>query len=184
MPMNVQAISSLPDKINQIRLLTAEIINKEILPNENKLWRTHRDGDVSEQEKQTARELRRDIREKIKQAGLWAPHLPEEYGGCGLSFLEHAYMNEVLAYAVGAASLFGVVAPHSGNQNTLLNYGHEERRQKWLVPPTDGRMQSVSPRTVPHSPSAAPAASQKTLSCDWMGGSSGMPLKLDAWPTR
>ena len=32
MTMNVQAIASLPDKINQIRLLTAEIINNEILP--------------------------------------------------------------------------------------------------------------------------------------------------------
>ena len=52
----------------------------------------------------------------MKQAGLWAPHLPEEYGGAGLNFLEHAYMNEVLAYAMGAASLFGVVAPNSGNQ--------------------------------------------------------------------
>ena len=31
----------------------------------------------------------------------------------GLDFLEHAYMNEVLAYAIGAASLFGVVAPNS-----------------------------------------------------------------------
>ena len=30
MPMNVQASATLPDKINQIRLLTADIINKEI----------------------------------------------------------------------------------------------------------------------------------------------------------
>ena len=47
----------------------------------------------------------KEIQQKVKQAGLWAPHLPEEYGGCELSFLEHAYMNEVLAYATGAASL-------------------------------------------------------------------------------
>ena len=42
--------------------------------------------------------------EKVKKAGLWAPHLPEEYGGSGLDFLEHAYMNEVLAYSRGSAS--------------------------------------------------------------------------------
>ena len=47
MPMNVQSIPSLSDKINQIRLLTAEIVNKEILPNENRLWHARRDGKVS-----------------------------------------------------------------------------------------------------------------------------------------
>ncbi len=49
-----------------------------------------------------------------------------------LTFLEHAYMNEVLAYATGAAALFGVVAPNSGNQKILLKYGTEEQRKKWL----------------------------------------------------
>lgn len=40
MAMNVQAIPSLPDKVDQIRLLTAKIVNVEILPNENRLWRS------------------------------------------------------------------------------------------------------------------------------------------------
>ena len=74
----------------------------------------------------------------MKQAGLWAPHLPTEYGGMGLDFLEHAYMNEVLAYAIGAASLFGVVAPNSGNQTILVKYGTEEQKQKWLLPLIEG----------------------------------------------
>ena len=78
----------------------------------------------------------------MKQAGLWAPHLPEEYGGCDLSFLEHAYMNEVLAYSMGAASLFGVVAPNSGNQKILLKYGTEEQKKKWLVPLTEAKLES------------------------------------------
>ena len=52
----------------------------------------------------------------------------------GLDFLEHAYMNEVLAYAIGAASLFGVVAPNSGNQTILVKYGTEEQKKKWLEP--------------------------------------------------
>ena len=47
-------------------------------------------------------------------------------------------MNEVLAYAMGAASLFGVVAPNSGNQTILVKYGTEEQKQKWLLPLIDG----------------------------------------------
>ncbi len=162
MSMNVQSIASLPDKINQIRLLTAKIINDEILPNENRLWRWRRDGDVSDEERASARTLREDIKLKVKQAGLWAPHLPEEYGGCGLSFLEHAYMNEVLAYAVGAASLFGVVAPNSGNQKILLKYGTEEQRKKWLVPLTEGKMQSGFSMTEPDNAGSDPRSIKTT----------------------
>ena len=162
MAMNVQAIPSLPDKVNQIRLLTAKIVNEEILPNENRLWRSRQDADVTDKERQEARELRKSIQEKVKQAGLWAPHLPEEYGGCGLSFLEHAYMNEVLAYAIGAAKLFGVVAPNSGNQKILLKYGSAEQKKKWLVPLTEGKMQSGFSMTEPDNAGSDPRSIKTT----------------------
>jgi acyl-CoA dehydrogenase len=161
MPMNVQSIASLPDRINQIRLLTAEIVNREILPHENLLWRSRADG-ASEEDRRRAKELREEIKQKVKQAGLWAPHMPEEYGGCGLSFLEHAYMNEVLAYAMGAASLFGVVAPNSGNQKILLKYGTPEQRKKWLVPLTEGRMQSGFSMTEPDNAGSDPRSIKTT----------------------
>ncbi|MCG8588240.1 MAG: acyl-CoA dehydrogenase family protein [Proteobacteria bacterium] len=161
MAMNVQPISTLSDRINQIRLLTAEIVNREILPNENRLWVWNQEN-VSENEKQKARELRHEIQAKVKQAGLWAPHLPEEYGGCGLSFLEHAYMNEVLAYSIGAASLFGVVAPNSGNQKILLKYGTEEQKQKWLVPLTEGKLESGFSMTEPDNAGSDPRSIKTT----------------------
>jgi acyl-CoA dehydrogenase len=164
--MNVQAIANLPDKVNQIRLLTAKIVNEEILPNENRLWRWRRDGEVSDEEKAESRALRHEIQDKVKQAGLWAPHLPEEYGGCGLTFLEHAYMNEVLAYAIGAAALFGVVAPNSGNQKILLKYGTEEQRKKWLVPLTEGKMQSAFSMTEPDSAGSDPRSIKTTATRD------------------
>jgi acyl-CoA dehydrogenase len=165
MPMNVQPIPTLSDRINQIRHLTAEIVNREILPNENRLWAWRREG-VTDGDRQQARELRADIRAKVKQAGLWAPHLPEEYGGCGLSFLEHAYMNEVLAYSLGAASLFGVVAPNSGNQKILLKYGTEEQRQKWLVPLTEGKLESGFSMTEPNTAGSDPRSLKTTARRD------------------
>lgn len=166
MHMNVQSIATLPDKINQIRLMTAKIVNQEILPNENALWRFRRDGTVKESEKKRARELRESIQAKVKQAGLWAPHLPEEYGGCDLTFLEHAYMNEVLAYATGAAALFGVVAPNSGNQKILLKYGTEEQKKKWLVPLTEGKLESGFSMTEPDSAGSDPRSIKTTARRD------------------
>jgi acyl-CoA dehydrogenase len=115
MNMNVKPIPTLDPRINDIRVLTAKILNHDILPNEKKLWAGWRDG-ATEEERRSSRELRESVTEKVKKAGLWAPHPPPEYGGAGLGFLEHAYMNEVLAYSMGAAALFGVVAPKSGNQ--------------------------------------------------------------------
>jgi acyl-CoA dehydrogenase len=165
MAMNVQAIPGVSDRINQIRLLTAEIVNREILPNENMLWRGRASG-ASEDERKKSRELREGIQDKVKQAGLWAPHLPEEYGGCGLDFLEHAYMNEVLAYAMGAAALFGVVAPNSGNQKILLKYGTEEQKQKWLIPLTEGKMQSGFSMTEPDNAGSDPRSIKTTATRD------------------
>jgi len=149
MPMNVQPISTLTDRVNQIRLETARIVNEEILPNESELWALRADGAVDDSRRSRARQLRGQIQERVKRAGLWAPHLPEEYGGCGLSFLEHAYMNEVLAYSIGAAALFGVVAPNSGNQKILLKYGSAEQKEKWLRPLTEGKLQSGFSMTEP-----------------------------------
>jgi acyl-CoA dehydrogenase len=156
MAMNVQPIPNVSDRINQIRLLTAKIINQEILPHENTLWGWVQRASPSPSDVRKAKQLREGIKAKVKQAGLWAPHLPEEYGGAGLSFLEHAYMNEVLAYATGAAALFGVVAPNSGNQTLLVKYGSAEQKKKWLLPLIAGEMESGFSMTEPDSAGSDP----------------------------
>ena len=156
MSMNVQPIATLDDRVNDIRARTAKIINDDILPNEHTLWAYHRNGEVTDRERRDALELREEIKAKVWEAGLWAPHLPQEYGGMGLDFLTHAYMNEVLAYAIGAAALFGVVAPNSGNQHILVKYGTEEQKRKWLLPLVDGTMESGFSMTEPHNAGSDP----------------------------
>ena len=165
MPMNINAIPALDDRINEIRVRTARIVNEEILPNEKKLW-SFREGGLSDAERHEIRELRKQIQNTVKKAGLWAPHLPEEYGGMGLDFLPHAYMNEILAYSVGAASLFGVVAPNSGNQKILVKYGTDEQKKKWLLPLVEGTMQSGFSMTEPDNAGSDPRSIQTTATRD------------------
>jgi acyl-CoA dehydrogenase len=155
MPINVTPISGLSDHINDIRLRTARIVNEEILPNEATLWAGRR-GQVSDEVRAEAKVLREKIQTRVKSEGLWAPHLPPEYGGMGIDFMAHAYMNEILAYAVGAASLFGVVAPNSGNQTILAKYGTKEQKEKWLLPLVEGTMQSGFSMTEPENPGSDP----------------------------
>ena len=154
MAMNVKPVPTLDERINDIRMRTAEIVNEDIIPNEAVLWRSADDSSFTEHNE--ALELRAAIKARVTQAGLWAPHLPTEYGGMGLDFLAHAYMNEVLAYALGAASLFGVVAPNSGNQSILVKYGTPEQKEKWLLPLIDGDMESGFSMTEPHNPGSDP----------------------------
>ena len=51
MVMNVKPIPTIDDRINDIRMRTAEIVNDAILPNEAKLWNLHREGEVSQHER-------------------------------------------------------------------------------------------------------------------------------------
>jgi acyl-CoA dehydrogenase len=148
--MQVAPIPSLDDETNQIRLSTAEIVAKDVIPNEHFL--RLRD--------EQSKKIWSDIARKVKQAGLWAPHLPEEYGVMGIGFLKHAYMNEILAWSPFSNPLFGVVAPNSGNQKILVKYGTEEQKKKWLEPLVEGTMQSCFSMTEPNQPGSDPRAIQ------------------------
>ena len=166
MLMNVQPIVGASERVNEVRALTARIVNQEILPNENLLWARYMNARLTPDDVEQARALREHIKGVVKQAGLWAPHLPVEYGGAGLDFLELAYMNEVLAYAIGAASLFGVVAPNSGNQTILVKYGTEEQKRKWLLPLIDGTYESGFSMTEPDQAGSDPRSLKTTARRD------------------
>ena len=166
MRMNVKPIPTVSDRINEIRQLTATIVNNEILPNENMRWGAAAGKRFTDADRVDWARLRGGIKDKVRQAGLWAPHLPTEYGGAGLSFLEHAYMNEVLAYASGGASLFGVVAPNSGNQSILVKYGTEDQKRKWLIPLIDGEMESGFSMTEPDQAGSDPRSLKTTARLD------------------
>ena len=148
--MQVAPIPGLADDINDIRARTADIVDKDIIPNENLL----RTGSAE------ARQLRDEVRNKVKAEGLWAPHLPVEYGGMGIGFMKHAFMNEVLAWSPFSNHLFGVIAPNSGNQTVLIKYGTEEQKKKWLDPLIAGDIESCFSMTEPDQPGSNPYAIQ------------------------
>jgi acyl-CoA dehydrogenase len=149
--MQVAPIPDLDPEINQVREATANIVSRYIIPNEDRL---------REYQSEDAQTLRHEIQENVKKAGLWAPHLPKEYGGMGIGFLKHAYMNEILAWSPFSNSLFGVVAPDSGNQTILIKYGTEEQKKKWLEPLIAGEIRSCFSMTEPDAPGSNPYAIQ------------------------
>ena len=151
MQLTPAPIPDLDPEINDVRQATANIVTRYIIPNEDKL-RDWNNPDIQV--------MRHDIQENVKKAGLWAPHLPKEYGGMGIGFLKHAYMNEILAWSPFSNSLFGVVAPDSGNQTILIKYGTEEQKRKWLDPLIAGTIRSCFSMTEPDAPGSSPYAIQ------------------------
>ena len=150
--MQISPIPTLSEEINDIRLRTADIVANKIIPNEGTIYAG---GDKS-------KSLRKEINTEVKKQGLWAPHLPKEYGGMGLDFLEHAYMNEVLAWSPLGNRLFGVIAPNSGNQKILVKYGTEDQKKKWLEPLIEQKMESCFSMTEPDQPGSDPRSLQTT----------------------
>ena len=144
--MQISPIPTLSKDINEIRSKTANIVAEQIIPNEKEIYKG---GD-------SAKSIRAEIRETVKSEKLWAPHLPEEYGGMGIGFMAHAYMNEILAWSPLSNRLFGVIAPNSGNQKVLLKYGTDEQKKKWLEPLVAGEMESAFSMTEPDSAGSDP----------------------------
>jgi len=83
MLINAQPIPTVSERINEVRAPTAQIVNKEIVPNEKLLSARHTNPRLSPSDIDQARGMREHIKSVVKQAGLWAPHLPVEYGGAG-----------------------------------------------------------------------------------------------------
>jgi acyl-CoA dehydrogenase len=150
----VAPIPGLSDEVNQIRLDTASIVSEHIIPNEEILT-----GQTTEEERQS---LVFELQTHIKAQNLWAPHLPKEYGGMGVGFIGHAYMNEILAWSPVSNHIFGVQAPTSGNQSVLIKYGTDEQKKKWLEPTIRGETSSCFSMTEPDNPGSDPRSLKTT----------------------
>ncbi len=148
--LSVEPIPSLSDEINKIRADTAEIVGEHIIPDEDRLSVPGNERDS----------LVHDLQGFVKSRGLWAPHLPKEYGGMGVGFLGHAYMNEILAWSPFSNSIFGVQAPTSGNQTVLIKYGTEAQKRKFLDPTFSGEETSCFSMTEPDNPGSDPRSLQ------------------------
>jgi glutaryl-CoA dehydrogenase (non-decarboxylating) len=75
--------------------------------------------------------------EGMAELGLLGVVIPEEYGGAGLDFVSEALVCEEIER--GEAAFRTLISVHVGlNSLTLLRYGDEEQKQRYLVPQARG----------------------------------------------
>ena len=90
-----------------------------------------------------------EIREQVKDAGLWAPFLPVDLGGMGLSLLDYAHVSEEMGRSLLGHYAFNCQAPDVGNMEILHALGTPEQQARWLEPLAAGEIRSCFAMTEP-----------------------------------
>src|SRR5690349_11825677 len=130
------------ERLERVRAFMAE----RVLPNE----------DVLDREDDEADALVARLRDEVREAGLWAPHVPPEAGGTGTGFLDYAYLNEHIGRTLWGQLVFGCQAPDAGNAEILHLYGSEDQKERWLQPLVAGEIRSFFSMTEPEVPGSDP----------------------------
>ena len=102
------------------------------------------------------------IIDQMKQMGLFGILTPQEYGGMGMSNVEHCIIQEELARGTLAYTLY-----ISGNNGIgtmgIVHYGNEEQKQKYLPGMATGELLSCFALTEPNAGSDAAGIRTKAV---------------------
>ncbi len=130
------------EKLERVRAFMTD----RVLPNEPLLDSESDDADA----------LIAQLQSEVRDAGLWAPHVPPEAGGTGTGFLDYAYLNEQIGRVSWAQLIFGCQAPDAGNAEILHMFGTDEQKERWLFPLVAGEIRSFFSMTEPEVPGSDP----------------------------
>ncbi|HJP92658.1 MAG TPA: acyl-CoA dehydrogenase family protein [Pyrinomonadaceae bacterium] len=105
-------------------------------------------------------------RDEVKAMGLWAPHLPKEHGGLGLTLSEFALVSEELGRTPLGHYLFNCQAPDIGNMEILMAHGSAEQKENYFAPLAHGDVRSCFSMTEPEHPGSNPTWMSTTAAKD------------------
>jgi acyl-CoA dehydrogenase len=89
------------------------------------------------------------LRTRARTLGLWAPFLPEAYGGLDLPLDAYARLSEVLGWTPFGHYVCNCQAPDVGNMELLLQFGSAAQKHTFLEPLARGDIRSCFAMTEP-----------------------------------
>jgi alkylation response protein AidB-like acyl-CoA dehydrogenase len=150
------------EQMSLMLAMVDDLMRREVIPLEGEML--HGDPTVLEARL-------RDVQRMVREAGLWAPNFPVEYGGLGLSMVDHGLFSEALGRSPLGHRAFGTQAPDAGNVEILHLYGTPAQQETWLRPLVAGEIRSCFSMTEPETPGSNPtmlAASARRDGEEWV----------------
>jgi acyl-CoA dehydrogenase len=121
---------TIPPELDEIRRRVRAFVADVVVPAESEI----EDGSFDE-----VLEL---LRKQAREAGLWTPHLPAEWGGMGLGPLGMALVSQECGASYLASLALNAMAPDEGNMHLLLEAGSDEQKERYLRPLAAGEVRS------------------------------------------
>jgi acyl-CoA dehydrogenase len=90
-----------------------------------------------------------ELRGKAREAGIYAPQLPPELGGLGLSWRDRSAILEEAGRSFLGAGALNCAPPDQPNMINLLHDGSPAQKAKYLVPVARGEIRSCFAMTEP-----------------------------------
>jgi Acyl-CoA dehydrogenases len=131
---------SLSPELEEIRARTREFIETVVKPIEARIDPHDRKSLISGIV---------EMRKEAQARGIWLPHMPKEWGGMGLGHVQLAMVQAEAAKTGFGPFAINAQAPDEGNMHTLLHWGTDEQKQKYLKPLCDGMARSCFAMTEP-----------------------------------
>src|SRR5258706_2817061 len=108
------------------------------------------------QEYEVLMERLAEKRQIAKSLGFWLPQIPKEYGGMGLTLVEHGQVSEILGRSILRHYALNCQAPDAGNMEILIEHGTSAQKEKYLMPLLAGDIRSCFSMTEPENPGSNP----------------------------
>jgi acyl-CoA dehydrogenase len=134
---------TLSPELEELRLRVREFIDSVVLLGESRI------GNPDEVDRGKYIHVLLEMRGQAQKAGLWLPHMPEEWGGMGLSHVELAMVQAEAARSYYGPWVMNCQAPDEGNMHTLLHWATDEQKEKYLRPLCEGTKMSCFAMTEP-----------------------------------
>ena len=140
---------TLTPKLEEIRLRIRTFVDEVIRPVEATIEGADGTNDGQGLTGKDRIEALIGLRKEAFQAGIWLPHMPEEWGGMGLGHVELAMVQAEAAKSYYGPWVFNCQAPDEGNMHTLLHWATDEQKEKYLRPLCEGTARSCFAMTEP-----------------------------------
>ena len=94
--------------------------------------------------------VRRELQAAARDAGVFAPHVPVEFGGQGLAVEHWSPVFQEAGYSPIGPAVLNAMAPDEGNMHMLNLIGNTAQKRQFLAPLAAGEISSCFAMTEPH----------------------------------